>query len=341
MKVINESLEQEMCSVESNRNDIKRAREVLEKALSQQFKTILLALYSYKIIKGKNLQNSELQDMERICNILFPEEFVTKRNDNIIEFVSKGIYNRKWPVLGLNDLKDIEIRIYNRYVFLWNVIEINEQLAILSSDYRFFFAGAMQIVNSYVKKLISFEDHSTSIDARFIFGKIGVLSISVGGPVFEFEDEMVTSPFFDSNAPAFALGDTAVIRKKVLRKIYQNNESGFLHAYFHEVLHTVLYSFKNGAPFSTANWNIYIKRDICRFLINPHSKKEIEDAFMLVINNPFKPVFSDVETAKKVFEKFDNFESIFKSLISDGIIAEDNGLYFCVTNQEGKPWDLL
>ena len=55
----------------------------------------------------------------------------------------------------------------------------------------------------------------------------------------------------------------------------------------------------------------------------------------------FVIVFSDVETAKKVFEKFDNFESIFKSLISDGIIAEDNGLYFCVTNQEGKPWDLL
>ena len=168
MKVISKAFEQELILTESNRNDVKRAREVLEKALSQQLQTILLALYSSEIIKGRSLRNSELQEIEGICTVLFPEDFISKGNENIFEFVSNGIYTKKWPILGLNDLKDIEIRIYNRYVFLWNVIDINEQLAILGSNYRFFFAGAMQIASSYVKKIINFEDQATSIDARFM-----------------------------------------------------------------------------------------------------------------------------------------------------------------------------
>lgn len=341
MKVINKAFEQEIYLTESNHNDVKRAREVLERALSQQFQTILLALYSSEIIKGRSLRNSELREIEGICTVLFPEDFKSKRSENIFEFVSNGIYTKKWPILGLNDLKDIEIRIYNRYVFLWNVIDINEQLAILGSNYRFFFAGAMQIASSYVKKMINFEDQSTSIDARFIFGEIGVSTISVGGPVFDFEDELVTSPFFNENVPGFAIGDTAVIRRKVLRKIYPSNDAGMLSAYLHEVLHTISYSFKNGAPFSTANWNLYIKRDICRFLKNPHSKKEITDAFWLIINNPIKSYFSTIDTAKEVLQRFDDFSSIFELLLSKGTVAENNGLYICVTNQEGQPWDLL
>lgn len=341
MKVISKAFEQELILTESNRNDVKRAREVLEKALSQQFQTILLALYSSEIIKGRSLRNSELQEIEGICTVLFPENFISKGNENIFEFVSNGIYTKKWPILGLNDLKDIEIRIYNRYVFLWNVIDINEQLAILGSNYRFFFAGAMQIASSYVKKIINFEDQATSIDARFIFGEIGVSTISVGGPVFDFEDELVTSPFFNENVPGFAIGDTAVIRRNVLRKLYPSNDSGILSAYLHEVLHTISYSFKDGAPFSTANWNLYIKRDICRFLKNPHSKKEITDAFWLIINNPIKSYFSTIDTAKEVLKKFDDFSCIFELLLSEGTVAENIGLYICATNQEGQPWDLL
>lgn len=341
MKVINKASEQELTLAESNRNDVKQARRVLEKALSQQFQTILLALYSSEITKGRSLRNSELQEIERLCTVLFPEDFISKSMGNIFEYVSNGIYTKKWPVLGLNDLQDIEIRIYNRYVFLWNVIDINEQLAILGSNYRFIFAGAMQIASSYVKKIIDFEDRSTSIDARFIFGQIGVSTISVGGPVFDFEDELVTSPFFNENVPGFAIGDTAVIRRNVLRKLYPSNDSGMLGAYLHEVVHTITYSFKNGAPFSTANWNLYIKRDICRFLKSPHSKKEITDAFGLIINNPIKSFLSTIDTEKEILKKFDDFSTIFESLLSEGTVAENNGLYICVTNQEGQPWDLL
>ena len=341
MKLINKAFEQEMYLTESNRNDIKQAREILERALLQQFQTILLALYSSEIVNGRSLQSKELREIEEICTVLFPEDFKPKGNDNIVEYVSNGIYKKKWPILGLNDLKDVEIRIYNRYVFLWNVIDINEQLAILGSNYRFFFAGAMQIASSYVKKMINFKDQSTSIDARFIFGEIGVSTISVGGPVFDFENELVTSPFFNENVPGFAIGDTAVIRRNILLKLYPSNDSGILSAYLHEVLHTVSYSFKNGAPFSTANWSLYIKRDICRFLKNPHSKKEITDAFGLIIDNPIKSYFSTIETAKEVLQKFNDFSSIFESLLSEGTVTEDNGLFICVTNQEGQSWDLL
>ena len=44
---------------------------------------------------------------------------------------------------------------------------------------------------------------------------------------------------------------------------------------------------------------------------------------------------------KTQIKKFDDFSCIFESLLSEGTVAENNGLYICATNQEGQPWDLL
>lgn len=340
MKLITKDLEQAMCLAESNCNDIKKARIVLENALSQQFLTVALGMYSSEIINGKDFMQSQIDEIEGICSSLFPIEYAACEDKNVLSFVANGIYRKKWPILQVKDLHEIEIRIFNRYVYFWNAIEINEQLAILGSNYRFFFAGAMQLAGSYARTLIGYKNHPISIDARFIYGEIATVSISVGGPVFDFKNELAVSPFLEGNAPGFSIGDTAVVRRKMLGHSDQEYDVMFLQTLFHEIYHTITYSLSHGAPFSTANWNMYIKRDICRFLIVPHSKEEISEAFGLLINDPNRTFLLKHGIGKKVLHKLCTFWDVFDSLYSVGIVAEKDGLYYCVTMQEGKSWNL-
>lgn len=340
MRLINCTLEQQMLSIESKRDDIKIARQILEKALCQQFQLLTLALYSSEILKGRSLKKHDLEEIKKICVSLFPTALIDS-DENILEYIADSIYSKKWIVIGLSDIKNIEIRIFGKYVYLWNTLEINEQLAMLGSDYRIYFAGAMQVASSYVKSLIGYEDKADSIDCRYIFGEIGNTSISLGGQVFDFKNELAISPYFNDRVPGFAIGDTAVIRRTVLRKLHPNDENSNLHVYFHEVLHTVMYSFKDGAPFTVSNWNIYIKRDICRFLKRPHSKAEIEEAFNIIIENPIIKILGGVADTE-IYDKLNKFSDILDTLISEGIVTIDTkGYYLCATLQEGQPWDVF
>lgn len=340
MRLISSTLEQQMLSIESKRDDIKGACQLLEKALCQQFQLLTLALYSSEILKGKSLKTHDLEEIKKICVTLFPTDPIDSDED-ILEYISDRIYSKKWIVVGLSDVKNIEIRIFGKYVYLWNTIEINEQLAMLGSDYRIYFAGSMQVASSYVKSLIGYEDKTDSIDCRYILGEIGNTSISLGGQVFDFKNELAISPYFNDRVPGFAIGDTAVIRRSVLEKLHTNDENSNLHVYFHEVLHTVSYSFKEGAPFTVSNWNTYIRRDICRFLKYPHSKAEIAEAFNIIIVNPIISIYEGVADTE-IYDKLDKFSDIFDTLVTEGIVTIDTkGYYLCVTLQEGQPWDIF
>ena len=341
MRLINSTLEQQMLSIESKRDDIAIARKILEKALCQQFQLLSLALYSSEILKGKSLKEHDLEEIKKILVSLFPTTPLDSDED-ILEYIANGIYSKKWIVIELSDIKNIEIRIFGKFVYLWNTIEINEQLAMLGSDYRIYFAGAMQVACSYIKSLLGYEDKADSIDCRYIFGELGNTSISLGGQVFDFKNELAISPFFNDNVPGFAIGDTAVIRRSVLRRLHQDDEMSYFHTYVHEVMHTIDYSFKEGAPFTVSNWNIYIRRDICRFLKCPHSKAELEAAFKILEHGKGIIKILGEVTTTEVYDNLKNFSDILDSLISERIVTMDiEGNYLCATLQEGQPWDVF
>lgn len=337
MKFVNSQNEKLLLDLECNRTSLRNACEILENAVVQQFQSINLGLLSGKMLNGE-LTDKDLYNFRKMLVALFPNDLKII-DDNLIKYISNGVYEKKWKVLDISDLKQVEIFIVGKSVHLWDVFEINEQLSILLSDYRVFFAGAMNLINIYLKEMFGKTSISNSIDARFIVGTVEAITISYGGRVFDFVEEVVSSPYIDNTTPGFSIGDTAIIRREVLKKIFKASENIAEHAlitYVHEVTHTLSYSLKNGLPYASSNWETIIKRDICRFLKKKYEKKEIEEAFLLLIDNTMANFFG-----KDQFKKFMPFWSIFESLLKEGIVIENQGFYSCALTKEGQLWDLI
>lgn len=339
MKLISKTLEEELLSVENKRDNIFEARSILEKAITEQMQLLTIALYSSELLNGRELHKSDLARMKAICLSLFPNATVASDLE-LKDYVAESIYSKRWLTITPSDLVNVELRIIGRYEHLWNIIDINEQLAMLGSNYRLFFAGAMQLATSQVKKLIGHNDEATSYDCRYIWGEIGPTSISPGGPVFDFVTENVISPYFNECAPGFSIGDTAIIRRVIVKENHPEEENAALFVYLHEVLHTISFSYKNGSPFTVSNWDLYNKRDLCRYLINPHSKDEIDEAFKILSHSALE-AFSN-EISNKLLKKLTPLGELLDGLVSSNYISVDNnGLYQCKIYQEGQPWDVF
>lgn len=337
MKLISKALEEELLSVEDKRDNICKARFILEKAITEQMQILTIALYSSELLNGRELQKNDLARMKAICLALHPDSSVVS-DEELADYVADSIYSKRWPTITPTDLVDVELRIIGRYEHLWNIIDINEQLAMLGSNYRLYFAGAMQLATSQVKRLIGYNDNTTSLDCRYLWGEIGPTSISLGGPVFDFVTETVASPYFNEHAPGFSIGDTAIIRRGIFKD--ENPGGDILTVYLHEVLHTIDFSFKNGSPFTLSNWDLYNKRDLCRYLITPHSKDEIEKAFGVLSHSALRAFPDQITT--RLLEQLMPFEKLLDSLVSSNIITvDDNGFYLCRIYQEGQSWDVF
>ncbi len=336
MRIINADLEDELLLVEQKKDDIEIARKSLEKALTQQMQQLTLSLLSYELLCGRDIKKKDLDMAISIIKCL-NSHFEIKEED-AISLISESIYQKKWPSLYLRDMRDLQLRILGKNVYLWNVIEVNEQLALLGSDYRLFFAGSMELANEYIKKQIGVEDNNIEFDCRYIWGKIGPISISIGGPVFDFCTEEVSSPYLLDTAPGFSIGDTAIIRRTLLKD--SNDENSF-HVFTHEVIHTISHSFKDKSPFVVANWDLYIKRDICRFLKTPHKKADIDTAFNILINNTMNRVLDNIDNKEHLLE-LPTFNDIFDELLSKKIITvNEDGYYNCKKYQGGEEWGIF
>ncbi len=347
MKLITREFDEMICIQEKNKNDIMSARSILEIVLSNQFQLLSLGLFSFEILRGKNIESIEYDILKDICNSLYPQDSKKIESLGLIAYITEGIINKKWKVIKLIDLYNIEIRIYNKSVYLWNDIEINEQLSILGSNYRLYFAGANDISIAHIKRLVKFDDVSSFLDGRFIFGEIGNISVSYWGPVYDFKNETAVSPYFDNYAPGFSVGDTVVIREKLINtKEALTSEdvpnADLLHIFIHETLHTMSYSYKDEMPFAKANWTKYTERDICRYLCDEHNYTEIKNAFSLNFESPIVEKLLNDPDKKKVMNEFNNLELILNSLLDSGkIILTKNENYKCISYEKGKSWDLL
>lgn len=339
MKLISEALEKELLSVEDKRFDILEARSILEKVITKQMQLLTIALYSSELLNGRELQKNDLDRMKAICLSLSPNAPVAS-DAELADYIAESIYNKRWPTITPSDLVDVELRIIGRYEHLWNTIDINEQLAMLGSNYRLFIAGAMQLATSHVKKLIGRNDVATSYDCRYIWGEIGPTSISHGGPVFDFVTEIVTSPYFNECVPGFSIGDTAIIRRIIVKEKHPEEDNTPLFVYMHEVTHTISFSFKNGSPFTLANWDLYNKRDLCRYLIKPHSKDEIDETFKILSHSTLGLLPNKM--TDKLLKHLTPIGELLDDLVSSKYITVDNnGLYLCKIYQGGQPWDLF
>lgn len=316
--------------------DIVAARELLEKSLTFQFQRLALGMCSYASLYGSSLSNYCLIPLKNCfsqvdCNLSL---------ESVRQNIAKGVIQKEWEVISVSQLNNIEIRLYYKKVKLWNDIEINKQLALLGSSLRFYFAGSDQLSIVHIKNLIGYNQEPLTLDGRFIFGSIGFVSATYFGPIFYFIKELAVSPYFSESEAGFTIGDTIVLRDILLEGKDKDC------ALTHELIHALSYGFKDGLPFGIANWRRCIERDICRFLINPHSFKEIEDAigvYQVLSDWILNQIMDGNAEAQRKLKNwgFCSFNQIFDDLIKIGKVCKGNGKYYSPIYRGGSKWTIF
>jgi hypothetical protein len=167
-------------SAEKNGISELAARTLLEEALTQQFKKLVMGMYSYAYLKDKKYFNMQaLYDMN--SNYFSGDD----KYDDFKRKFSIGIIKKEWPVISTRELCDIEIRVFNKYVKLSRAFEINEQLSRLYSAHRVFIAAIEDIAMTQIESVIG-KDSKRDIDGRLIYGKISNLSATYFGALYDF-----------------------------------------------------------------------------------------------------------------------------------------------------------
>jgi len=354
MKLISNDLEVNLQYQEKRKDDIVSARYALEKALIYQFRQLSKGLFAFALLK-------ELPTCSRKMFYLSQEDDISMSSDELLtkymENLLKDAITNKFSVIQLNKLNDIDIRIYNRYVKLWDTMEINEQLAQLGSSLRLFFAGIEDLAVSRIGQIIGMESNR-KIDARFILGNIGEISSTYCGEVFDFIDEKAISPFLDDSALGFAIEDIIVIRRCLINQTLSETDDDknftdkYTHTFMHEFLHSLSYSLKLNLPFGSFLWEKYMERDLLRYLQNPRSKTDIEKYFSIMdyigsenICNRIPVSLLEKYKVYDTLKQFPAMEDILNSMIGSGKVqivknAAFEERFINNIHKEGEKWNL-
>ncbi|MCL2053360.1 MAG: hypothetical protein FWG90_02810 [Oscillospiraceae bacterium] len=330
MTLINECWESKFKEAESCGITTLCARSLLESALKQQFRKLVMGMYSYTYLKKP--QHFSLQALFDSQGDYFDA------NDDYEIFKEKfsvGVVRKEWPIISIKTLNEVQIRIFNKSVYLFNSFDINEQLARLNSSYRVFVAAIEDLAMSKIEGIIG-ADSSRNVDGRFLYGQITNLSATYFGQLYDFVKEDAVSPYFDDNVPGFTIEGTTIIRQNILYKIkgvngnnFEDIASTYLHTWTHEILHGVSYGFKLGLPFASLFWDIYLQRDIIRYFETPHTINEGKDAIMQALDNFLEAmgkIYSDNKIKMLIDEKFKNYDSVFSALLSESkLLKTSNG----------------
>jgi len=334
LRLINDEHEKRMASVEAQKDDIAIARSVLEESLTYQFQKLVLGLCSYEALHGKSISNFCLNPLKSY----FSWEDEPFSIEAMRQRIALGTISKDWEIITISQLGNVEIRLFHKYVNLWNDIEINEQLALLGSSLRFYFAGSDFLSIIHIKSLVGYPNNSPSLDGRFILGEIGTVSATYFGPLFYFTKELAISPYFSEAEPGFTMGDTTVIRNVLLK------EGSKDHVLAHELAHALAYGFKDGLPFGVTNWQGWIERDICRFLIDTHTFHELQEAigtYQKIADRAVDFTLQHIKDERNIFNNYEflSFQEIFEDLIKkEKILRKENDKYYSPIYRGGSKW---
>jgi len=362
MKLISEEIEYKLQYQEANPFTPIAARLVLEEALKYQFSALADGLLADWLLKGGHFSN-----------IYWWQHYLTKLgssrtyfpdfNDaNFLAFRSRFINNtimRRVPRITLTDLNDVQIRIYGKSVNLWQDLDINKQLVVLGSDYRLVLVDCRSLATNHLLLLLG-KEPTAQVEGGFIFGRVGTVSSCLVAPVFEFWNEVATSPYIPANAKGFTYDDEnrIVIRPSVImmevqsghdlhskesfeleKKETQDFEALFaknrMGTWIHEATHvvSVFRPPDSGLKYRRSFWLQDTRFDICRYTQVPRSIEEIHGVFEL----NFLMDMSWVDN--KELRSVPTLDNILAKMVKEGlIIITPENKVFCPLYKEGQRW---
>jgi hypothetical protein len=351
MNLLSQQIHDEMDAAERQEMPMSLARAQLEKALSYQFRRLEEGLIAAIVLRRGTIEDrtwAQYQQTSGWWKDRYPQAMneAADSRESFARLVAKGYI----PPIDVGNLAAIQVRIHRKTVAFWDDLAINRQLRALSSDMRFAFPGCHQLTALAVRTAMGADTGSWPIDARFIYGEIGIWSATLFGPLFEFEREIAVSPFLESGAAGFAYENNVVVRSgsfertegtvlpeeaKLIRRI---------HILIHELLHVVSHKIPGRDPFlfATTFFQEYLDHDVCRFVRTPRAQQEVLATFgrylslftMVLternkyVDNPWEP--PQVDLARTLMR-----------LVDLGRVVEVTDGQFTSAHEEGEPaWSL-
>lgn len=372
MRLISDEIERELDSQEKSPFNIPLARRVLEQALTSQLKILSNGILAWLLLHGTAIEKAKWRliylshrnpDQSGVTTPRqIPDEELTSFSKNFV----KDIVARRVKAINIDLLNQIELRIYGKYVKLYEEAQINNQLAKLGSEYRLAFLGGHQVSVNSIIDLLELDIDSFPIDARFIFGRVGHITALPYVPLCDFKSEVALSPLLDFKGAGFTYDDKIVIRHSILRYLQstttKEGDTGehdslllpWVHVLIHESIHIfgssgmswATHSSRRRYPYTTTFWLDDTKRDICRFTQIPRSIEDLRASFLwnfdnMVVKDPKNLPDTFLGISLKDHMNRYTLEAVIDEMKKEGLIVEGaDHLIYSPIYEVGKRWQL-
>lgn len=342
MPLISEPLEMKLREQEADPTHPLEARAALEEAVIFQLRRLASGLIGYLAAQGHDSTDAWLQHSRANSDCSEPDldhsQAISVAKKQFAEDLSEGRIRIINPV----NLGKFSIRVLNGSAALWNEQKINRQFRQLGSRLRLINFGSSRFIVNELRKLLGHRDF-LPVDGRFILGEVAALSTWQLGPIFDYERELAVSPFVEIRAVGLNFENRIVVRRPLLRSLYENEEIAQYYAMStlaHEMHHVT--GFRpppSWGSYLRASWLEDTEADLLRFAEFNKSRDELASVFSFNFENPVIAHINNL-LGKEHFPSLPlTLDAILKNLIKRNHIAIDSDRKMsCQKFKDGRRW---
>jgi hypothetical protein len=299
--MLSREFDEAIAEQELRRDNVGLARRLLEGALEVQLRALAQARLADLVLTRRPVNDLDwwLQYLSTLPHV---EQYRINTSDvgfvrfreGILADIAAGRLRR----ITRRSFSDVRIRILGGHAHVWEDDRINRLLAAVGSSMRLMTVNSTTSeITSELSALLDLDASNSTVDLRFIYGRIAPLSVSMmGAQCFQFEQEIACAPDCVPSA-GFADGMRTVVRETILRVEIESEADAStetpvcladraLRVRLHEDGHVLdryhgqleLLSAKQFWPeFVEPRYWSLLRDDVCRYAIAPRSLEDMTD----------------------------------------------------------------
>jgi hypothetical protein len=377
MDQLPQELEEGLRARERDRTDIPAARTALERALVWQFRLISRGLLADRLLHSIDLDDLGWWHQFRSQNEPFPasgeEPFST---DTFPEFIfmaeSTGLEPERirtnvekarkpflddqeatrafkdrfktdvvWgkiPLVQVDSLPDLPIRVYGGVIPMWREGAINRQLVSLGSFFRLWLGNSSEMRKRRLLVELGGTSSSTNRSGAFVFGITRIPSCIGPALLFDFEREYAISPYAGGVSPGMTDGTRIVMRRRIPFPQPVSASRGVL---AHELRHINQQGPAGSDAGFLSRWTPVWKQDLCLFFQRPNNLLGLCFSFEFsgVTQSHYSPLwrvfFPDSEDPEEY-----PLERLLSELQREGLLLynSEQQTFYCPLFEKGRTW---